>query len=403
MPANVTAHPSEQRANRHGKAGLRPAATSRGPAGLSHGAARAGAAALMEQVGEVELATTARSLEELGDARAYLFELKYDGYRVLAGKAGGEVRLESRNRHDWTARMAPIAEAMRALPARACLLDGEVCAIDAHGIPSFERLQRWLSRDARAPRASHASHASQDAQDARLSYVVFDLLHVDGRDVRGLPLERRRALLASLLGERAGSMRHAEAEPSALVLSSALEAGPVERDGDRFASVRSMLRAVRAAGLEGLMAKRRDSPYREGRTRDWLKLKCARRQELAILGYVPEEGSHASPRIGALLLGVADGAGGFQYAGKVGTGFDARTARELAARLERARVASPTAGGAPHDERARWSTPELVAEVSFTEWTSAGRARHAVFLGLREDRRPDACVREFVLEGVATR
>jgi bifunctional non-homologous end joining protein LigD len=368
----------------------------------------------MAQVGELALATTARSLEELGDARAYLFELKYDGYRVLAAKRGDEVRLDSRNRHDWTARMAPIADAVRALPARACLLDGEVCALDAQGLPSFERLQRWLSRDTRSPHGlvdaqapldAHGAVDARDARDARLSYVVFDLLHVDGRDLRGLPLERRRALLTSLLGGRAASTRGATAEPSMLVLSSALEAGPVERDGDRYASVRSMLRAVRAAGLEGLMAKRRDAPYREGRTRDWLKLKCARRQELAILGYVPEEGSRASPRIGALLLGVADGAGGFRYAGKVGTGFDARTARELAARLERARVAapSPRVRGAPHDERARWSTPELVAEISFTEWTSAGRARHAVFLGLREDRRPDACVREIVLEGAATR
>ncbi len=144
-----------------------------------------GARALAEQVGELALATGTRGAEELGDPHAYLYELKYDGYRVLAAKVGEDVSLSSRQRRDWTERFDVVARAVRALPVGACVIDGEVCAVDARGIPSFQRLQRW---------------ASGEEPDTRLSYAAFDLLHVDGRDLRGEPFERRRELLASLLG-----------------------------------------------------------------------------------------------------------------------------------------------------------------------------------------------------------
>jgi bifunctional non-homologous end joining protein LigD len=333
------------------------------------------ASRLIELVGEVETATAAKHLSALGDPGAWHFELKLDGYRVLAAKVGDEVRLASRNGSDWTTRFDAVARAIARLPARACLLDGEICAVDAAGVPSFQRLQRW---------------GLDGGRGARLSYAVFDLLWLEDRDLRALPIEQRRAALEALI---APSSRAARAP---LSLPSTLEAAARAGDDDPYVAARSLLRAACSAGLEGLIAKRRGSPYRAGRTHEWLKLKCVRRQEFAVLGYVPMAGTQH--HVGALLLGLADRDGALRYAGKVGTGFDDRARRELAARLDGAPSSRPgglaSARGAPRLASARWSRPALVAEVAFTEWTDDGAPRHPRFVSLRDDKSPAECVRE---------
>lgn len=366
------------------RAELRPArdeakagGTGRKGAGAADGRS---AAALTRAIGELERATAAKRLDALGDPRDWLFELKLDGYRVIAAKVGDDVRLSSRNGHDWTARFDVVTRAVRSLPARTCVLDGEVCAVDDAGVPSFQRLQRWALEDPRG--APGPSARGPRAAQTRLSYAVFDLLWLDDRDVRALPLEERRALLGELL----------RGAPAPISLSAALDATPRASDADRYEPARSMLRAACAAGLEGLIAKRRGSVYRAGRGGDWLKLKCARRQEFAVLGYVPMAGTRHE--VGALLLGLAERDGALRYAGKVGTGFDDRTRRALAARLDDAHARSPTARGAPRLAGARWSRPALVAEVAFTEWTDDGAPRHPSFVALRDDKAPAECGRE---------
>jgi bifunctional non-homologous end joining protein LigD len=308
---------------------------------------------LGEVASGVELATLVPSLAR-GDQ--WLFEIKYDGYRILAIKRSGEVRLWSRNGKDWTDHFPAVAAAVACLPAADCVLDGEVCALDASGRPSFNLLQNWLSTQ---------GHAT-------LSYPVFDLLWLDRRDLRGEPIEARRAALEALI----------DGAPTPLSLSKTVE-------GDDPAA---LLEVACARGLEGLIAKKRGSRYVAGRTRDWLKLKCTHRQEFALIGYLPLTGT--TDRVGSLFLALRGDDGAFHYAGKVGTGFDAKARRDLAARLDAHRVPTAAAVGAPRTRAARWASPELVGEVAFTEWTPDAKVRHPSFLGLRADKRPVDCVRE---------
>lgn len=310
--------------------------------------------AILRRVGEVEKATLVRELE---DASRYLFEIKYDGYRIVAVKSGRDVRLVSRNGHDWTERFPKVAAAVAALRVREIALDGEVCALDARGRPSFNLLQNVLG----------------SGRGATLTYPVFDVLWLEGRDLRGEPIEARHAALAEVL------------EDAAPPLARSTVVAPEGRDAD------ALLRAACDQGLEGLIAKRRGSRYVAGRTRDWLKLKCTRRQELAIVGYLPL--TRTTNRVGSLLLAVAEGRG-FRYAGKVGTGFDARARRELAEALDAHRIDEPPAADAPRSKTAHWSSPRLVAEIELTEWTPDGKIRHPSFVGLRADKSPRECVRE---------
>ena len=336
----------------------------RGPRRVGASTSGKSARALLTMMGGVEQATLVKGAAAIGDPSKYRFEIKYDGYRVLAAKAGDDVRLLSRNGKDWTDAFPTVARAIAKLPVREAVLDGEVCAVAESGASSFHALQRWLSGD---------------TGNGELSYAVFDLLWVDGRDLRERTLEERRELLEPLLDD-AGAP---------LTLSTSIDATeqPLE----------AILGAVCARGLEGLIAKRKGSRYVVGRTRDWLKLKCGRRQELAVVGYVPLRSKSAAAnrsRIGALLLGVAGEGGTLRYAGKVGTGFDDETRKELARALESRHVETPPVEGAPRMKVARWSRPGLVAEVSFTEWTADGKIRHPSFLGLREDKAPSDCRRE---------
>ena len=331
----------------------------------------ASAQKLLDEIGEPEKATL---VEGLDDAKGWRFEIKYDGYRILAAKVGSDVRLSSRKGNDWTANFRAIAEAVRALPVDEVVLDGEVCAIDAQGNSSFQELQNWMSG---------AAHGTS------LSYAVFDLLFVDGRDVRALPLEERRELLEPLIvggkqWTRAKGRGDKGGARGPIQLSTQVEA-----DGR---SADELLKVACAQGLEGLIAKRMGSTYVSGRTKDWLKLKCSKRQELAVVGYLPLTGT--TNRVGSLLIAVAGDDHKLHFAGKVGTGYDAKARKEIAEMLDRDRVEQSDVVGAPRTRTAHFSKPKLVAEVKFTEWTSDGKIRHPSFVGLRKDKDPMECKRE---------
>ncbi|MCL2395498.1 MAG: non-homologous end-joining DNA ligase [Acidimicrobiaceae bacterium] len=280
------------------------------------------------------------------------YERKLDGLRCLAVRNGLRVELWSRNRLSYTARFPGVVAALADLPADRFTLDGELVAFDG-GRTSFARLQR---PDASKPPV----------------YGVFDLLHLLGRDTRHLVLPERQALLRQLL----------DGAPPALWPVPPLGGGPAD-----------LLRKACSDGWEGLVAKRLDSPYRPGRSRDWQKLKCSASQELVIGGWTEPTGSRHG--FGALLVGYYDETGGLRYAGKVGTGFDEKTLREIHDTLT-----GLATGGSPFAERVaerrgvHWARPELVAEVSFTEWTTDGRLRHPAFHGLRDDKDPRTVVRE---------
>jgi bifunctional non-homologous end joining protein LigD len=275
-------------------------------------------------------------------------EVKYDGFRALAGVAGGKVSLQSRNGLDLGGRFPTVPAALAKLVVGEAVLDGEIVGEGDAG-SGFQALQ---------------------GAGAAIRYWAFDLLWLDGEDLRGRPIEERQELLASLLSPA----------PRGVALAESVD-GPIEK----------ALARARKGGWEGIVAKRAGSAYRGHRGRDWLKVKIARRQELAILGYVPLKNGGAG--IGALLLGVREGKG-WRYAGKVGTGYTDELRDRLARRLEQDRVAASPAADAPRMRDARWVEPRLVAEVAFTEWTADGKLRHPSFQGLRDDKAPEECVRE---------
>lgn len=280
----------------------------------------------------------------------WLHEIKYDGYRIGAEIRGRKVRLLSRSGLDWTARFPAICEALASLGVKSALLDGEIAAELADGRTSFQALQNV-----------------QETNSDRVAFFVFDVLFADGRDLGRLPLEERKTRLASLLGppRRSGPVRYAEHVDAA--------------GGD-------VLGRACELGLEGIISKRRDRPYRPGRNDDWRKSKCLNRQEFVIGGFTDPEGRRQG--LGALLIGTHHENGELVYAGKVGTGFSDRTARELRERLdELEQPASPFARRPPlRGRRVHWVRPTLVAEIAFTEWTTDGKARHPSFQGLRGDK-----------------
>ena len=288
---------------------------------------------------------------------AWLYEIKYDGVRVLAQREEERVELYGRAGQVFTARYPEMVTALRALPLRRFVLDGEVVALDEGGRPSFQRLQNrmHLTRPADVERARST---------VPVSAVFFDALALDGRDLRERPLAERKACLALTVPARG-----------------------VLRSGDHVAA-RGQDFYVGAAEqrLEGILAKRADSRYVGGRTRDWLKLKCHLRQEFVIGGWTDPQGARGW--FGALHLGVYED-GRLVYVGKVGTGFDEKMLRLIRDRLAPlARETSPFAKGTPTGRGHHWAEPTLVAEVRFTEWTDEGGIRHPAFLGLRDDKPP---------------
>lgn len=294
----------------------------------------------------------------------WLFEVKYDGVRVLAERDGDRVRLWGRSGQDFTARYPEVVEALESLPLDRFVLDGEVVAFDAAGRTSFQRLQARMH-------VSRPADVAVARRQVPVRAVFFDALSLDGRDLRDLPLGERKALLALAL-PRQGTVAYGD---------HVLEQGE------------ALFAACADKGLEGIVAKRIASRYTGGRTRDWLKIKCQRRQEFVIGGYTDPQGTR--PYFGALHLGVYDDQGRLAYVSKVGTGFDARTLRALWERLQPLRRrTSPFDVGAPTGRGHHWVEPRLVAEVRFTEWTEDGGLRHPAFVGLRDDKRPEECQRE---------
>jgi bifunctional non-homologous end joining protein LigD len=293
----------------------------------------------------------------VGDPKQYRYEIKYDGYRLLCGKAGDDVVLWSRRQNDWTAKFPEVAAAVAKLGAREVVIDGEACAIGADGVPSFQRLQRWLSNE----RAG-----------STLSFAVFDLLWLDGRDLRKEPLEARRQLLEDLLKDAV----------SPLSFAAALE-------GD----FQVILAAAREAGLEGLVAKRKKSAYVSGPNNSWLKIKFEMRQEAAVIGFTKMEGTNS---MGALLLATWDEARDtFVYCGRVGSGFDEKERRDFVKLLEQNKIEKNVAEGAPKSpDVITWCTPSMVVECGFREWTREGHLFQARYLGIREDKAPHEALRE---------
>ena len=287
----------------------------------------------------------------------WIYEIKYDGYRLLARIDGDDVRLFTRNGNDWSSRLASLVAAVRSLGLGSGWLDGEIIVNGAHGVPDFNALQ----------------NAFDAARTDTIQYFVFDLPFHDGRDLRGVPLVERRARLATLI-ERA--------PPNERVFFS--------QDFDSGA--KELLQNACRMRLEGVIGKRAESPYVSRRSPTWIKLKCTQRQEFVIGGWTDPKGARTG--IGSLLLGIHDEAGHLRFAGGVGSGFDERSL--VAVKKALAAIPSETApfSEKPRAVRGHWVRPVLVAEVSFGEWTPDGRVRHAVFHGLREDKPASAIGRE---------
>jgi bifunctional non-homologous end joining protein LigD len=290
----------------------------------------------------------------------WIFERKLDGERCLAFRSGSEVRMLSRNRLEVGDQYPEVVQALAAQPCGDLVLDGEVVAFEG-GRTSFARLQRRM----------HVSRPSRALLAATpVVYYVFDVPHAEGHDARGVPLRDRKALLRRLV--RAGGSLRLAAHRNA--------------DGEAY------WRSACERGWEGVIAKRADSPYVAGRSRDWLKFKCVNEQEFVIGGFTEPKGARTG--LGALLLGYHE-AGRFRYAGKVGTGFDQRTLADLTARLEALEVPEPPFDGPGLPRKGvHWARPELVAQIGFSEWTEDGQLRHPRFLGLRQDKPPNEVVRE---------
>ncbi len=322
----------------------RPRATS-----VSRPARNKAAAATLPEQQEPQLATLV-STPPTGPG--WISEIKFDGYRMLCRKQDDAVRLITRNGLDWTARVPQLARAVAALPARSVMLDGELVAFDRDGRTSFAALQDALA----------------GSRTRNLSFYAFDLLHHDGIDLRPQPLRARKQALAGLL----------EAAPAT---------GPIRLSEHLTSEAARVRREVCKAGLEGIVCKRLDAPYRAGRGADWLKLKCEDREEFVIVGFTPPKGSRG--HLGALLVARHDAAGALRFAGGVGTGFTAATLRMLHDRLKPLVVNVRPRGlvnGEAAPKGSNWVRPELVAQVRFAGLTTDGMVRQASFLGLREDK-----------------
>jgi bifunctional non-homologous end joining protein LigD len=302
----------------------------------------------------------------------WLFELKLDGYRLIASKAHGEALLQTRKGNDYTAVFPEIARAIKALPVDECIIDGEVVVLDAQGKPSFSRLQQ-------RGRLTSPIDVKRAAVELAATFYAFDLLALADFDLRPLPLTTRKQLLAEAV-PKLGAVRLLD---------------HIERQGEAF------LAQVSAMGLEGIIAKKSDAPYRAGRTSQWLKIKAEQTSDFVIVGFTEPSGTRE--HLGALQL--ADYVNGsLVYAGRVGTGFDQDTLRQLAGMLQPIVRGTPPCAGplvdgevteiVPDIKTTTWVEPTNVCEIRFREWTPDGLLRHATLLRLRPDKPARDCVRE---------
>jgi bifunctional non-homologous end joining protein LigD len=281
-------------------------------------------------------------VEQPFDRPEWIYEEKYDGVRILAYKEGERISLLTRNAIDRTDRYRGVAEAVARLNSNTLLLDGEVVVFDKKKVSRFQMLQQGLGI---------------------MKYVVFDCLYRDGVDLRKKSLRERRETLENVIGR---------GEDQTLLLSEKLAANGIKA----FA-------VARERKLEGLVAKNTASKYQERRSHEWLKVKLNHESEFVIGGYTKPAGSRQY--FGALLLGVYEGKK-LRFAGKVGTGFDARTLRELSGQLQKIKVAKSPFEDEVGERGATFVRPKLVAQIAYTEWTGDGRLRHPAYLGLREDK-----------------
>jgi len=318
----------------------------------------------------------AETADEAFTRDGWIFELKLDGYRLLACKRGGDVLLLTRNGNDYTDVFPEIARAVHALPLDSCIVDGEVVVLDAEGKPRFSLLQQ-------RGRINAPIDIKRAAVELPASFFVFDLLSFEDFDVRPLPLTRRKELLAQLI-PKLGAVRYLD---------------HIERAGEAF------LTQVAALGLEGIIAKKADAPYRGGRTDKWLKVKAEKTGDFVVVGFTEPNGNR--PGFGALQL--ADYVNGaLVYAGRAGTGFNDDLLREIRAMLEPLVRREPPCHGPvmkpgaeplpstqiPETRTTTWTEPRHVVEVRFREWTPDGVLRHPAFLRLRTDKRPHECERQ---------
>ncbi len=283
------------------------------------------------------------------DEKEWIYELKYDGFRAVTAISGGEMAMWSRNEIDLAPRFPKVAEALRKLKVPEVVLDGEIVALDEEGRSRFQLLQ----------------------QGNRTLIFIFDILWLDGHDVRKLPYLDRRELLERTLRR-----------PPALVRTSE----QLEMTGDK-----ALLHAAEH-GLEGVIAKRKSSIYEGRRSKEWLKIRAVNEQELIVIGWNPS--THSSKEIGSLHLAVMGDDGELHYAGKVGTGFSYNQRVWWKETLAKDVVPAPPAKEAPRERVATWVKPRYVVQVAFTEWTGDNRLRHPSFLGMRDDKSPKEVVRE---------
>jgi bifunctional non-homologous end joining protein LigD len=330
-------------------------------AAAKKGSARRAAIALPDGAVAAELPLTlspqlATLVDRAPPGDDWVYEIKFDGYRLLARIDGDDVTLFTRNGNDWTSKMKPLAAALRALKLPSGWLDGEIVVNGPQGLPEFNALQ----------------NAFDSSRTENIQFYLFDIPYCGGHDLRQVPLHARRAFLRQLLDGKWNER---------IRFSEAFEATPDE-----------ILANACELKLEGVIGKRRDSIYVTRRSPSWIKLKCTHRQEFVIVGYTDPEGSRVG--IGSLLLAMHDPDGKLRYAGKVGTGFDTAALKSIEAKLKALATDKTPLHEKPSEARGHWVQPKLVAEVSFGEWTPDGRIRHSVFQGLRTDKPASVITKE---------
>ncbi|QTC87041.1 non-homologous end-joining DNA ligase [Brevundimonas pondensis] len=298
----------------------------------------------------VQLATL---VDAVPGGNRWLHEMKYDGYRLEVVVGGSRARAFTRSGLDWSEKFSGIVDAAASLKVDSAVLDGEAVVFDAEGRSSFQTLQGALK-----------------GEPGKIAYVAFDLLALNGEDLSSRPLLERKALLRDLLPKTPGRLRYSD---------------HIRGSGEK------LLNSFCANGLEGVVSKLADSRYVGARSAAWVKTKCIQRQEFVVVGWLPSDKSRA---FRSLILAVNDN-GALRYAGKVGTGFDTMELQRLLEVMKPLEQDNPTVKAPRAEVRdARWLRPRLVAEIAFTEMTNEGTLRHPSYLGLRDDKKPEAVVVE---------